>query len=104
MAKNLYPMLPEGNFEEMDKYTMAILHHDAGRTKARLKAAIRLVDSLLESGKSGHSRRMQTLCNLLPVYLKKKLFDYKPSTGLITPMRRMIARFEPIPHRSFLGR
>jgi hypothetical protein len=85
----------------LDDDTLTILKHDAQRTKARLQAIEKQLNS--ERVEAGQWREMRKLCNMLPVYLRDKLFKPNPNSGLITPMRRMIARFEPIQNSSYLG-
>ncbi len=76
------------------------LRLDARRTTARLEALKDLVASTLQSAEKGHDnqkrKKMKKLSNMLPVYLKEMLFDSKVNTGLITPIRRMVARFATI--------
>jgi hypothetical protein len=102
LAKYLYPI--DGDYTKLDKDIPAIdiLRNDAWRAKRRLEAIKKLVENMKSASDTKRKKRMLKLSNILPLFLKKKLFSQTKTTGLISPMRRVIARFKPIPIPIFL--
>jgi hypothetical protein len=97
LAKHVYPK--EGDYMNLDSdgVVARILHRDVQRTKNRLKSVQKLVLLCIhEISKTKRQKLLRKLSNILPVYLKPMLFERKNS-GLISSMRRMIARFEQSP-------
>jgi hypothetical protein len=89
VAKNLYPV--GKSFTDEDSLEQR-LSRDIQQSIARRKA----LQGLLKSAKSGNEKKkrdaMNKLSHMLPRHLKKLLFSEIPAAGLVTPMRRMIAR------------